>query len=147
MMKYRLSEEKDFRSIISLWQKNQKALYRPFYPEVEAKVKAGQYIVCTPSYDDEIVGFITFSNKNKIKEFRLEHLCVREDYRKRGIGRKLLTYATMYNNKHYKATCDYIKGFENNVFYEKLKTENLIKVIEERVLPSGLTKIKIQIRG
>lgn len=143
MVLIRKSVEEDLKRILHIWNKNTKTMYRPFVVEVEQKVKDGEFLVAIDMYGS-VIGFVTYSNKNRLKEFRLEHLCVDLPHRGDGIGTELLREAVKYNTKNYKVTGTYIEGASNNIFYDSLYKKDIISKIEERLLPSGITLIKIE---
>lgn len=128
----------DVHDIMHLWNKNLSVLYRPFKGKIEREIF--NYLVMK-NEDADLIGFVTFSIKKRLGEFRIEHLCVDEPYRMCGYGTQLINMVTrIYNLNNYKVTTDCVKGAPNNDFWLEKG-----KVIKEWVLPSGLTMLRLEL--
>ena len=122
----RKAEKEDLRGCVSALENS--ALSTAYFQTEESRVNAVKEAIDSGNtyvafYEDECVGFVYYIEQGAFHAFHYIHLLtVKEDYRGRGIGRKLLEFveAILFEtrDKIFLVVGDYNPG--GRLFYEKL---------------------------
>jgi len=136
--RFRTATLDDVASMIKLWNKNLDVLFRPFKSGIMKTIDNYTLVV---NETDELIGFISYSIKTRLKEFRLEHMAIAEEFRSQGIRTALIEYMKGLNENGYPITLDCVYQARNNSFWNRLG-----EIQSVRTLPSGMEIARVKLK-
>lgn len=151
-MHIRKCNKDDFTFILDLWKTNRDTLSIPFTRCIEEMCSSDYAFI--GEVNDKPIAMCEFKYMSRLKEYRVEHICIDSAYRGHGYGTELIRYLySIYKSKVKSMIipCEFVayarKGALNNAFYNKLscsqtlcprKNMDLIRyVFDERKIIDG----------
>jgi ribosomal protein S18 acetylase RimI-like enzyme len=137
-MKIRLAKEKDVKDLLAYLEKNEKVTHLNFFKKrIEYYISNGFILLAKEK--EELIGHLFFQVKENINlgVGEIETVNIREDYRGKGIGTKLIKDSVKLMKKHFensgvKPRCIYTMTRSNNKaairIYEKVGLKKQAKI-------------------